>query len=87
MSFMNITILGSTGSIGTQALEDVDDLRGIKDISVKAITGNSNVRLLEEQARRYNPEMVVVADPKKYNDLKTRLADTDISVLCGEEGL
>lgn len=84
---MNITILGSTGSIGTQALQVVDDLKGIKDITVKAITGNANVRLLEEQARRYKPRMVVVADTERYNDLKVRLADTDTTVLCGQEGL
>ena len=84
---MNISILGSTGSIGTQALEVVDDLKGIKDISVSAITGNSNTALLEEQARRYLPKLVVVADENKYTDLKTRLADTNTCVLCGEEGL
>ena len=84
---MNISILGSTGSIGTQALEVVDDLKGIKDISVLAITGNSNVELLEAQARRYKPHLAVVADEKKYNDLKCRLADTDIKVSTGEEGL
>lgn len=84
---MNISILGSTGSIGTQALEVVDDLKGIKDITVLAITGNSNVELLEAQARRYKPTLAVVADEKKYNDLKCRLADTDIAVGAGEEGL
>ncbi|MBQ9758110.1 MAG: 1-deoxy-D-xylulose-5-phosphate reductoisomerase [Clostridia bacterium] len=84
---MNISILGSTGSIGTQALEVVDDLKGIKDITVLAITGNSNVELLESQARRYKPTLAVVADENKYNDLKCRLADTDIVVGAGEEGL
>ncbi len=84
---MNISILGSTGSIGTQALEVVDDLKGIKDISVLAITGNSNVELLESQARRYKPHLAVVADEKKYNDLKCRLADTSIKVSAGEQGL
>lgn len=84
---MNISILGSTGSIGTQALQVVDDLRGIKDITVSAITGNSNTELLEAQARRYRPRIVVTADEKKYGDLKIRLADTDCRVLCGEEGL
>ena len=59
---MKISILGSTGSIGTQALAVVDDLKGIKDISVLAITGNSNVELLEKQARKYKPEIAVVAD-------------------------
>ena len=84
---MKISILGSTGSIGTQALAVVDDLKGIKDISVLAITGNSNVELLEKQARRYKPELAVVADENRYKDLKQRLSDTDTKVLCGEEGL
>lgn len=84
---MNISILGSTGSIGTQALEVVDDLKRIRDITVLAITGNSNVELLESQARRYKPTLAVVADENKYNDLKCRLADTDIVVGAGEEGL
>ena len=84
---MNISILGSTGSIGTQALQVVDDLKGIKNIRVRAITGNSNICLLEEQVRKYRPKIAVVADPERYLDLKTRLADTDTLVLCGEEGL
>ncbi len=84
---MNISILGSTGSIGTQALRVVDDLKGIKDISVRAISGNENTLLLEEQARKYKPRYAVVADAERYKDLKTRLADTDIEVLCGEDGL
>lgn len=84
---MNISILGSTGSIGTQSLEVVEDLKGIKDISVRCITGNKNIRLLEEQARRYMPRLVATADEKLYLDLKTRLSDTSITVLCGEEGL
>ena len=84
---MNISILGSTGSIGTQALEVACDLKGIKDIEVRCLTGNSNTRLLEEQARKYNPKLVAVADEKKYSDLKTRLADTAVKVACGREGL
>ena len=55
---MNISILGSTGSIGTQALEVACDLKGIKDINVKAISGNSNIDLLEKQAREFSPEIV-----------------------------
>ena len=84
---MNISILGATGSIGTQALQVVDDLKGTKDISVKAISGNSNTSLLEEQTRKYKPELTVVADSEKYSDLKVRLTDTNTIVLCGEEGL
>ncbi len=84
---MNISILGSTGSIGTQALEVVDELKDIKDISVLAITGSSNITLLEQQARKYKPLVAVAADESGYTDLKTRLADTPVKVLAGEEGL
>lgn len=84
---LNISILGSTGSIGTQALEVVDDLSGIKDINVAAITGNSNVVLLEQQARKYKPDMVAVASEAGASDLRLRLSDTDIRVEAGESGL
>ncbi len=84
---MNISILGSTGSIGTQALEVVNDLKGIKDINVKAISGNSNIDLLEKQAREFKPELVAVADIDGAKTLKDRLSDTDIKVVGGEEGL
>lgn len=84
---MNISILGSTGSIGTQALLVVDDLKGIKDITVKAISGNKNVSLLEEQARKYKPEIIAAYDDKSAKDLKTRLSDTSCRVVCGQDGL
>ena len=84
---MNISILGSTGSIGTQALMVVDDLKGIKDITVKAISGNKNTQLLEEQARKYKPEIVAAFDDDSAMDLKIRLADTACKVVCGQDGL
>lgn len=84
---LNISVLGSTGSIGTQALEVADDLKGIKEINVTAITGNNNIKLLEQQARRYKPEIAAVADEKNASDLKARLSDTEIKVMSGEEGL
>lgn len=84
---MNISILGSTGSIGTQALAVVDDLKGIKDISVSALTGNKNTALLEEQARKYHVGTVATPNEEAYRDLKVRLADTPARVLFGEEGL
>lgn len=84
---LNISILGSTGSIGTQALEVVDDLRGIKTINVVALSGKTNIDLLEKQARKYRPKAVAVADEGGMRELSVRLADTDIRVLCGEEGL
>lgn len=84
---MKLSILGSTGSIGTQALEVVDDLKGIKNIEVTALSGMSNIKLLEEQARKYHPRIVATADVGKYQSLKTSLSDTDITVLAGREGL
>lgn len=80
----NLSILGSTGSIGTQAL-DVVDICG--DIRVNAISANSNIKLLEEQARKYRPSLVCVADSKLYSELKSNLSDTQSRVVTGIEGL
>ena len=79
-----ISILGSTGSIGTQTLEVVENLKNIK---VCAITGNHNIDLLEKQARKFQPELVAVMDEKNAEVLKGRLADMDISVVSGMDGL
>ena len=78
-----ISILGSTGSIGRQSLEVVEAC----GLEVGAITANSSVKLLEEQARRYNPELAVLMDEKAAADLKVRLADTNVKVLGGMGGL
>ncbi len=80
----NISILGSTGSIGTQTLEVV---RAYPDIKVMALTANSNTELLEKQAREFNPKLVCVTDEEKAKDLKLRLIDTDIKVVSGKSGL
>lgn len=82
---MKISILGSTGSIGTQTLEIVRDHPD--EFSVSAISGNRNIRLLEEQAREFSPDMVCVADAEGAKELKTRLADTDIKVMGGRESI
>ncbi len=79
----SISVLGSTGSIGTQTL-DVARMHGVK---VCAITANRNIKLLEEQAREFNPELVVVSDESLYNDLKLALADTGIRVAGGAEAV
>ena len=84
---MKVAILGSTGSIGTQALEVVEDLKGETELEVTALTGYSNVRLLEEQVRRYKPRIAAAADEKCAAALRVLLADTDVKVLSGEEGL
>ncbi|MBR6542561.1 MAG: 1-deoxy-D-xylulose-5-phosphate reductoisomerase [Anaerotignum sp.] len=79
-----ISILGSTGSIGTQTLEVVEVL---EDINVMAITGNSNINLLEDQARKFQPELVAVMDKKNAEILKERLSDMNIRVVSGMDGL
>lgn len=78
-----ITVLGSTGSIGEQAL-DVARMHGYR---IKALTASKNTDIIEKQAREFRPEMVAMADEKSASDLKVRLADTDIKVLSGVGGV
>ena len=78
-----LIILGSTGSIGVQALE-VAERNGYK---VTALAAGKNTDLLEKQARKFKPDIVAVSETQAANDLKIRLADTDIKVLSGEEGI
>ncbi|MBQ7961295.1 MAG: 1-deoxy-D-xylulose-5-phosphate reductoisomerase [Clostridia bacterium] len=78
-----IAILGSTGSIGTQSI----DVAQKHNYKVTALTAHSNAKLLEEQARLLNPQKVALYDEKSAAELKTSLADTDIRVLAGEEGI
>lgn len=84
---LNVSILGSTGSIGTQALEVIDDLKGIKNINIVGISGNKNIKLLEEQARKYLPKLVAVPEEENAKQLKISLADTSVKVVSGSEGL
>ena len=79
----NITILGSTGSIGRQTLEVMEAL----GMGAAALTAHSSVELMEEQARRFRPELAVLADERAAADLRVRLADTNVRVLSGQEGL
>lgn len=78
-----LSILGSTGSIGTQAL-DVVRKHGIE---VVALTANKNAELLEAQAREFSPKMVALLDEDAAADLRVRLADTDVKVLSGLSGI
>lgn len=78
-----LVILGSTGSIGTQALEVVKQ----QNYRVTALAAGSNVELVEAQAREFKPEIVALFDENAARELKTRLADTDIKVLFGAEGV
>ncbi|MBR4305346.1 MAG: 1-deoxy-D-xylulose-5-phosphate reductoisomerase [Ruminiclostridium sp.] len=78
-----ITLLGSTGSIGTQTL-DVCRKHGVK---VEALTANKNVKLLCEQAREFRPQYVCIGDEALYGDVKGSLSDIDVKVLCGIDGI
>ncbi|MFC1480974.1 1-deoxy-D-xylulose-5-phosphate reductoisomerase [Candidatus Neomarinimicrobiota bacterium] len=80
-----ISILGSTGSIGTQALEVVDNLPG--DFEIYGLSTNSNARLLAAQARKYRPDVVVIIDPDGKDYLASELADLQIEILLGRSGL
>lgn len=80
----NIVILGSTGSIGTQTLEAVDHIGGIK---VLALTAGSNIDLLEKQIRKYKPAVAAVADEERATELKSRIGDTAVEILWGQEGI
>lgn len=78
-----VSILGSTGSIGTQSLE-VCEKHGF---NVTALSANNNIELLEKQARKFNSKYVCIYNPEKYSQLKQNLSDTGIKILCGMEGL
>lgn len=81
----NISILGSTGSIGTQAL---DVVRSNKDkFNIMGLTANKNIDLLYEQIKEFNPKIVAVMDEKKACELKERLKDLNVKVYSGLEGL
>ncbi|MEJ2881869.1 1-deoxy-D-xylulose-5-phosphate reductoisomerase [Pedobacter sp. GR22-6] len=81
----NISILGSTGSIGTQALSVVAANPDL--YRVTAITAQSNADLLISQALQFKPAMVVICDDSKYGTVKSALSGTTIQVLSGEDGL
>jgi len=80
----NISILGSTGSIGTQAL---DVVRKNKDIQVKCLSTNKSIGLLKQQIEEFKPEIACVMDLEAYEKLTRELKDTDIKLVCGMDGL
>ncbi len=79
----NISLLGSTGSIGTQSL-DVCRMHGY---GVKCLTASSRVDIIENQVREFRPELVCMMQENAAKELKTRIADTSARVVCGMEGL
>ena len=85
MKKRQLAILGSTGSIGTQALEVVSEHSDL--FEVYALTANNQVDLLINQARKYMPEVVVIANERKYSELKEALEDLPIKVWAGADAI
>lgn len=79
-----IAILGSTGSIGTQTLEVV---RENKDLKVAALSAGSNIEFLEAQIREFHPELAAVWEKEKAEELAVKVADLDVRIVSGMEGL
>lgn len=80
-----LVLLGSTGSIGTQSLDVIDSFP--EEWEVLALSANSNIDLLEKQARKYRPLYLVIGNNKLQEELEYRLDDLNIKVLSGAEGL
>lgn len=80
-----IAVLGSTGSIGIQALDVIASHPDL--LQAEVLTANHNASLLIEQARKYNPNAVVIANENLYEQVKQALADTDVKVYAGENAL
>ncbi len=80
-----IAVLGSTGSMGTQALEVIALHPNVLQLEI--IAANSSADLLIEQAKKYHPNIVVVVQENAYRKVKEALADEDVKVFCGEESL
>lgn len=79
----SISILGSTGSIGTQALDVAEKL----DLKVTALTANNNITLLEQQVRKFRPAVAVVFDEEKAKEFKIQVSDLPVKVLSTMDGL
>ena len=79
-----LSIIGSTGSIGTQTLEIV---RSNKDLGVTALAAGKNIDLLEQQIREFSPKIAAVYDEQKAAELKIRVRDLDVSIVSGMDGL
>ena len=82
-----LTILGSTGSIGTNTLDVIAQLGGRDRFEIAAVTGNGNIELLAAQAKSAGAELAVTADEGRYEDLKSALSGTGIEVAAGRGGL
>ena len=86
MKKRQIAILGSTGSIGTQALQVIEEHSDLYE--VYCLTANNRVQLLAEQAHKFRPAAVVIANEERYNELKSLMADLpDVKVYAGARAL
>ena len=86
MKKKQIAILGSTGSIGTQALEVIDEHSDLYE--VYCLTANNKVKLLAEQAHKFKPAAIVIANEERYDELKGLMSDLpDVKVYAGKEAL
>ena len=81
----NIAVLGSTGSIGTQTLDIVRN--NTDELKIKVLAAGSNVELIEKQIREFKPEIAVLYNADKANELKIKIADTGVKVLSGMDGM
>ncbi len=84
VNYNSISILGSTGSIGTQTLEVIDEIA--RDIRINYLTANKSIDVLEQQAIKYNPRGVVIADEKSYSEFKKNTKFQG-EILCGSEAV
>ena len=85
MNKKNIAILGSTGSIGTQALEVISEHPNLFDVEV--LTANNNATLLIEQSKKFMPNMVVISNENKYKEVNDALFNLGIKVFAGQKSL
>ncbi len=79
----DVIILGSTGSIGRQSLEVIEAIGG----RVRALTANKNIELLEQQIRKFKPELAAVNDIEAANELAARVSDIPVRIVSGMDGL
>jgi len=84
-----VTVLGSTGSVGSSTLDLMDqaEATGTGAFEVEALTGGANIAKLVEQARRWKPKLAVTADPNRLDELRTALAGTDVEAAAGETAI
>lgn len=80
-----IAILGSTGSVGTKALDVIENHPD--DFSAVALASHSNAKLLAEQVKRYRPKLVAIYDESKFSELKKSLSGIDTELVCGSSGV